>query len=252
MTSGNELYAYVTSASYTVANSYTTYTIWNGESNLTVTDKGATSVQKGDIITYDAIDGDYITGVSKATLSTPTTAGDDGLAYVAGIEGKYIYLDGTTNKYEITSDTKYLFVDSNASTADEIGKADGELVLADKYANEVYMDNVTVLVDSSAKLELIVVDVKNNMTHTGVNAVRSATGFSLANATVTLSKTSNLKIGDAIEITVTATGAVSATSKTVNNAKLADGSTTINIPAMTEGQTYKVTVFKLAGDVSFT
>ena len=252
VTSGNELYAYVTSASYTVANSYTTYTIWNGESNLTVTDKGATSVQKGDIITYDAIDGDYITGVSKATLSTPTTTGDDGLAYVAGIEGKYIYLDGTTNKYEITSDTKYLFVDSNASTADEIGKADGELVLADKYADDVYMDNVTVLVDSSAKLELIVVDVKNNMTHTGVNAVESATGFSVTNATVTLSKTSNLKIGDAIEITVTATGAVSATSKTVNNAKLADGSTTINIPAMTEGQTYKVTVFKLAGDVSFT
>ena len=254
VTSGNVNYAYVTSASYTVSNSYTTYTIWNGSENLTVIDKGATTVVKGDILTYDTIDGDYITGVAKAALGTPAVGGTDGVAAVYGIEGDYVYLDGTAdpaNKYEITSDTKYMYVDSNADKAEEIGKQGGELVLADKYGSSIYMDNVIVMVNASGELELVVIDVKNNMT-SAVNATHSATSFSVTNATVTLSKTANIKAGDAIEITVTATGAVTTVSKTLVNAKAADGTTSITIPNMVDGETYKVTVFADGnGNVSF-
>ena len=168
-------------------------------------------LKKGDIITYDAIDGDYITGVSKATLSTPTQQGIDGVAYVAGFEGDYVYLDGTaaTNKYEITGDTKYLYVDSNEDDADSIGKTDGEMVLADKFADSIYRDNVIVLVNTSGELELVVVDVKNDMT-TSVNATHNgAIGDLFTNATESLSKTKNIKAGDAIVVTFKATGTTS-------------------------------------------
>ncbi|MFQ9410800.1 MAG: hypothetical protein ACLR1T_06855 [Evtepia gabavorous] len=253
VTSGNEIYAYVTSDAYKVSNSYTSYTIWNGSENLTVTDKGANPLKKGDIITYDAIDGDYITGVSKATLSTPTQQGIDGVAYVAGFEGDYVYLDGTaaTNKYEITGDTKYLYVDSNEDDADSIGKTDGEMVLADKFADSIYRDNVIVLVNTSGELELVVVDVKNDMT-TSVNATHNgAIGDLFTNATESLSKTKNIKAGDAIVVTFKATGTTSEKKLKVENGKLSDSKTEFTVPAMAKGDTWEVTVFATGnGNVS--
>ena len=253
VTSGNEIYAYVTSDAYKVSNSYTSYTIWNGSENLTVTDKGANPLKKGDIITYDAIDGDYITGVSKATLSTPTQQGIDGVAYVAGFEGDYVYLDGTaaTNKYEITGDTKYLYVDSNEDDADSIGKTDGEMVLADKFADSIYRDNVIVLVNTSGELELVVVDVKNDMT-TSVNATHDgAIGDLFTNATESLSKTKNIKAGDAIVVTFKATGTTSEKKLKVENGKLSDSKTEFTVPAMAKGDTWEVTVFATGnGNVS--
>ena len=256
VTSGNEIYAYVTSASYTVSSNYTCYTIWNGTENATVVDKDAHVVKKGDIITYDSIDADgYIAGVEVPTLTAPSMAGADGAAYVAGIEGSYLYLDGgsdAANKYKVTSDTAYLYVDSNASSADEIGKTSGEVVLADKYGDSVYMDNVIVLVSTSGELELVVVDVTNNMTNY-TNAVDSASIASgiVANAVASLSKTSSIKVGDSIEVTFTATGAVASTTVTVTNAKLADGSTSFTVPTLANEQTFKVTVFATGGTVSF-
>ena len=257
VTSGNEVYAYVTSDFYTVSSSYTSYTIWNGTENATVVDKGANTPKKGDIITYDSIDGDgYISGVSKANLTTPSMSGNDGVAYVAGIEGKYLYLDGTadaSNKYKITGDTKYLYVDSNASKAEEIGKESGEVTLADKYGDTVYMDNVIVLVNASGELELVVVDVTNNMTnYTNATATASINPGIVTKAAASLSKTSNIKVGDSIEVTFTATadGCTGGT-VTVTNAKLADGTGTITVPALANGQTFKATVFAVGGAISF-
>ncbi|WP_186566430.1 S-layer homology domain-containing protein [Lawsonibacter celer] len=255
VTSGNVNYAYVTSASYTVSSSYTTYTIWNGESNLTVIDKGATTVAKGDILTYDTIDGDYITGVSKISLTAPSMAGADGVAYVAGKEGDYLFLDGTadaSNKYKVTSNTKYLYVDSNASKADEIGKDSGEVVLANKFGGSIYMDNVIAVVNTSGELELLVVDVKNNLTNS-VNATLTAAAPTISNANVSLSKTTGIKAGDAIEVTITATGAVTTGSLTLTNAKAADGTASVTYPSLADGETYKFTVFADGvGAVSFT
>ena len=246
VTSGNEIYAYVTSDYYTVANNYVSYTIWNGTENLTVIDKDNThTVVKGDIITYDAIDGDgYIAGVEVATLGTPTVGGTDGVAAVYGIEGDYVYLDGTdpTNKYEITSDTKYLYVDSNADTAEEIGKAGGELSLADKFANDtLYMDNVIVMVNASGELELVVIDVKNNMSNY-TNLTFDVTDNN-ANFSVSITGTNVVKVGDAIEITCDTAGSV-----TVAGARDTDGNV-VTSRSMTAGQ--KLTVFVTGnGDVT--
>ena len=257
VTSGNANYAYVTSDSYTVSNSYTSYTIWTGSENLTVIDKGATSVVKGDILTYDAIDGENITGVIKANLSAPAQSGTDGVAAVYGIEGDYIYLDGvaSTNAYEVTSDTKYLYVDSNATEEDEIGKAGGEVVLADTFAG-TYRDNVIALVNTSGELELVVVDVKNNMT-SSVNATLAATmsGLTGTYAQATASQTDDLKIGDVITITLKNDSAdVTGRTITLTGAKHLDGSangaSTIRVGALTKGNsvTYSLVV---TGAVSF-
>ena len=182
-------------------------------------------------------------------------AGADGVAYVAGKEGDYLFLDGTadaSNKYKVTSNTKYLYVDSNASKADEIGKDSGEVVLADKFGGSIYMDNVIAVVNTSGELELLVVDVKNNLTNS-VNATLTAAAPTISNANVSLSKTTGIKAGDAIEVTITATGAVTTGSLTLTNAKAADGTASVTYPSLADGETYKFTVFADGvGAVSFT
>ena len=263
-TSGNSLYGYVTANSYEAKlgdDTYVTYSIWNGESNVTVFEKGTTARTKGTVLKYDSIDSESkITGVAPYVVTN--TGFNNGSAmsevgYVQGIEDKYIYVDGdnSANSLKLTSDTKYLYVDSTADTADGIGIASGEIVLADKYGSSsapIYKDNVIVVSNAAKEAVLVVVDVKNNMTN-AANATRTATAPTVANATVTLSKTSNIKAGDAIDITVTANAAVSTATVTVSNAKLADGTNSITIPNMAAGETFKVTVFADgAGNVSFT
>ena len=262
--SGNTNYAYVTDDSYAARlnnENYQTYTIWNGTENVTVYEKGTVVRSEGDIMKYDTIGTDnIITGVSVYAVTDTAALADitnkNEVAAVRGTEGDYIYLDGTTAAFraELTSDTKYLYVDSNAEEAEDIGKAGGEVVLADEYGTGIYMDNVIAVVNASDEVVLLVVDVKNNMTVVGTNDSNTASisATLIANATAAVSKTSNIKAGDAIEVTFTATGAVTTDEVTIANGQTADGSSTFDVPDMASGDVFKITVFADgAGAVSF-
>lgn len=246
-TNGNEIYGYVTSNYYTVSDSYTTYTIWNGEENLTVIDKSANTLSKGAIITYDSIDGDYIKGVN---VVTPTYA-----SAVYGTDGKKVYMDGAvdgTNDYKLTSDTVYMYVDTNASKAADMGKAGGELALADKFEGGIYRKNVIFTYNGSREIEFILIDVKNELAGTHV-ATYTGTAPTIATATVTLSKTTGIKAGDLLTITVKA-GASATTATTLNlaNCLTETGTATLTIPVIGANQTKTFTVVATgAGAVSF-
>jgi len=207
---GDENYAYVTAASYTTKVSgtdYTSFSIWTGAANEDVMVKGtANTYAVGNLIKYDAIESGVITGVSKITVAnnnpTDITSKNE-IAAVRGIEGDYIFLDGTTDdvKAELTKDTKYLYVDSNESTAANIGKADGSVVLADENASGVFTDNVIAIVNASDEVELLVVDVKNKMTAEGLNDAFTATNpTAYTTVSGTFSKTSGLKAGDSVDL----------------------------------------------------
>ena len=212
------------------------------------------------MVRYDAIDGDSVIGGVHEYALTGVTQGSPGagVAAIRGMEGDYIYLNGTTSTfaYELTSDTKYLYIDSNASEAEDIGKAGGEVVLADEYGTGIYMDNIIAVTNSSSEVVLLVVDVKNNMT-TSVNATLTASisASIVTNAETELSKDEDIKAGDAIEIIVTGNVAnATSTQKTLtlHNAQAADGTSTVTIQPVGYGQTYKVTVFADGnGNVSF-
>ena len=254
VTGGNTAYGYIVSNGYQVRlnnDTYTTYDLWNGDDTVTVYEKGTVSARaKGTVVKYDSIGTDnIITGVSDYDLS----AGEGFVAAIRGMEGDYVYLNGTAaaNAYELTSDTKYLYIDSNAS-AEDIGKAGGEVVLADEYGTGIYMDNVIAVTNAADEVVLLVVDVKNNMT-TSINATLTATKPTVTKATTDLSKDEDIKAGDAIEVTVTATDDFSSTvTLTLTHAQAADGTSTVTIPKLADGQTYKVTVFADGnGNVSF-
>ena len=109
-------YALVLEDSYTVKDA-TTYKVWTGSEEVTVTDEDKNDVSKGDVIVYDAINGNKITGVDATEGLTK--------AYVQAKSGSdYLYLNGNSeddNKYEITKDTVVMYYDS----AGNEGKAGG-------------------------------------------------------------------------------------------------------------------------------
>lgn len=255
---GNENYAFVTEASYEVGNNYTAYSVWTGTENLTVTDKGAASVVKGDIVTYDAIADGYISGVSKITVNNDNTFTADlgEIAAIQGLEGKYIYLDGVlaANKFEKNGDTKFLYVDSNADNAADVGKTEGSYDVAVKNGG-LFRDNVIAIVNSSNEIVLLVVDVKETMT-TATNATSDVvmTGLTGTYAQATASKTEDLQEGETFTITLKHTaGDVGAKTITLTNAVNTAGTNTISVSALTAGNSVTYTVVADgAGDISFT
>ena len=268
VTNGNTNYAYVTADSYEVKldnDTYVTYSIWNGSENVTVFEKGTTARAKGTVLKYDTIDNNKkITGVSAYTLendgfnNTSNVDLEAEVAAIQGIEGDYVYLDGVaaTNSAKRTKDTAYLYIDSNASKAEEIGLAAGEVILADKNAGQ-FKDNVIAVVNTSDEVVLLVVDVKNNM-NTSTNATLGVTmtGLTGTYAQATASKDTGLKAGDIITITLKNDAADVAGGRTITltGAKYLDGTdsgaSTISVDALTKGNsvTYSLVV---TGAVSF-
>ena len=159
------------------------------------------------------------------------------------------------NSAKLTKDTVYLYIDSNASKAEEIGLAAGEVVLADKNAGQ-FKDNVIAVVNASKEVVLLVVDVKNSMT-TATNATLTAAvaGLTSTYAQAEVSKADNLKVGDIINITLKNDGGdVAAKTITLTGAKYLDGSdagaATISVDALTQGNSVSYSLV-VTSDVSF-
>lgn len=160
-----ENYALVLTDSYTVKDA-TTYDVWTGSEKITVTDEDKNDVNKGDVIVYDAIDGDKITGAAATEGLTK--------AYVQATSGNdYLYLNGNSeddNKFEITKDTVIMYYDSAAME----GKAGGEIQLADEIEDGIFIQNVKYIA-SAKELSFILVDVKNKLDDAEKYAVTAPT-----------------------------------------------------------------------------
>ena len=173
VTSAN--YAYVTGTPYKTTidgKEYTAYPVWTGSENTTVyfETNAAVSGAKGDIITYDIKDGDKITNL---TVNVAT------IGAITGLSGTEIQFAGESGLKKLTSDTVYMYVDSNGST---IGVSGGELTLALEPTAGSYVQNVKYVLNGSDEVEFICADVTNEMaggttvTPAAANIATGATG----------------------------------------------------------------------------
>ena len=160
--SGNELYAYITDDSVNTSvngTKYLRYSIWNGSENLTVLEKSSDNRNtrvKGDVLRYDSIDADgYIKGVTDLNAVSAAVHNDS--------FSKKIYVSSST-AYDVTGDTKYLYVNSRAASANEIGVPSGVVSEASDFVKgTLKMPNIAYALVNSDDLEIVVVDVANSM-----------------------------------------------------------------------------------------
>ena len=231
----NDNYAVVVSDSYKYDSDYICYDIFNGKDTITVTEKKSSATRStGNIIGYSSI-------TDAKVIEDVTCYGESGSpAYQVGAiqgvnsKGDEITVDGT-NIFKITSDTKIIFVDSDAENnkddykgvASDATKVDSTYEADEIADTNMYYYNCAYILDGGivngkADLSVLVIDVKNRMANT---AEGSATVSTLTGCTATINGTAvaagtTLAKGQVMVVTATTNGTLSLT-----HAKLADGNT---------------------------
>ena len=239
----NDSYAVVTSDSYKYDSDYICYKVFDGENEITVTEKTSAARKKGNIIGYSSIsDAKVIEDVTLYTEgnanATANTANRYAIGAIQGVntKGDEITIDGT-NTFKITNDTKVIFVDSDAENGkDDFAGVAGSTISKSNEADEIadtgmYYYNAAYILDGGlsngkADLEVLVVDVKNRLYNTKETAATVSTLTSVTatiNGTAVVPGTTTLARGDVMVVTGTGDGAKDLT---LTNAKFADGSTT--------------------------
>ena len=190
-------YALVLADSYVVKDAIT-YDVWTGSEKLTVTDEDTASVSKGDVVLYDTIDGSKITGVAKVDANAALADGKIANVSIRAIDGDNLYLNGDTSsdKYEMTKDTVVMYYNS----ADMVGMAGGEILMADEIEEGVFVENAKAVVNSSKEISFLLVDVKNKL--------NDATEYDIADPTaianVSFEVVEKAKAGDTVTVTASA------------------------------------------------
>ena len=239
----NDSYAVVTSDSYKYDSDYICYKVFDGENEITVTEKTSAARKKGNIIGYSSItDAKVIEDVTLYTEgdanATSNTANRYAVGAIQGVntKGDEITIDGT-NTFKITNDTKVIFVDSDAENGkDDFAGVAGSSISKSNEADEIadtgmYYYNAAYILDGGlsngkADLEVLVVDVKNRLYNTKETAQTVALSGGVAatiNGTAVVSGTTTLAKGEVMVVTGTGDGSKDLT---LTNAKFADGSTT--------------------------
>lgn len=161
----NANYAYVVESSYTSSSDYKTYSIFDGEKTIEVTEKTSASRAVGDIIGYESIEDGVIKDVTLYTAGAGYTVGA-----LRGIDadGKGFTVDGKDH-YNVTADTKVILINSDDS-GDQVG-VPGNALSADYEADEIgdsgyYYNNAKYILDGApgddVDVKIVVVDVVNN------------------------------------------------------------------------------------------
>lgn len=241
----NDSYAVVTSDSYKYDSDYICYKVFDGENEITVTEKksGATR-KKGNIIGYSNItEGKVIEDVTLYTEGNAVAGANVANEYRVGAlegindKGTKVTVNGT-DTFKITSDTKVILVDSDAENGkDDFVGVPGSSISKSNEADEIadtgmYYYNAAYILDGSytaggdSDLEVLVVDVKNrlyNTKETAQTVTLSGGVTATINGTAVVSGTTTLAKGEVMVVTGTGDGSKDLT---LTNAKFADGSTT--------------------------
>ena len=241
----NDSYAVVTSDSYKYDSDYICYKVFDGENEITVTEKksGATR-KKGNIIGYSNItEGKVIEDVTLYTEGNAVAGANVANEYRVGAlegindKGTKVTVNGT-DTFKITSDTKVILVDSDAENGkDDFVGVPGSSISKSNEADEIadtgmYYYNAAYILDGSytaggdSDLEVLVVDVKNRLYNTKETAQKVATLTDVTatiNGTAVVAGTTTLAKGEVMVVTGTGNGTKNLT---LTNAKFSDGSTT--------------------------
>ncbi len=254
----NDNYGYIVSDAEDVSGNCVTYDVWTAKGLVTVTEKTnqASTRQARTIIGYSNIKDDSSVASGKLiedvdVISTSTTHKYGALNF-NGTKTAYDQMNADTSyKYNITSDTQILYVDTKEKTGSETGSFSD----ATDYQN-VYVPNAFYIIDDNSDgdnkdLALIIYDTANkfygakayNLTKEGTNAsLISYVEDSYGDEVTFSGNTSKDAIaqGNLITVTLKNTGTTSkSVTVTLANAKFVDGNATtknVSIAAGTETQ----------------
>ena len=251
-------YAMLVSDAYTVVDSdYITYDIWTGSEIVTVKEQNTLTpgtYKTFDVIEYDEIDSEgVINDVRVLTEAVAdgngnTTAGQIEIGSVYSVDGSKMWI--SDSKYvELNNDTVYMYYDSSAEKAADMGKTSGTLIKSDPVGG-VLVPNVKYVADGSGVI-FVLVDVKNKIVDDearaacGITATDVGTNFDgVAGATATFSSTTDIMLGETLTLTITTgTTGLSAGTLTLTNAVFAEnGLSTLTVPAQAPNSTAKYSI----------
>ena len=211
-------YGYIVSAPYqtTVDGSkYMTYQVWDGTNTVTYkvkTDSATPVAVFGEVIGYDVVDAETIKNVTK--VGTTATA-------VTGLVGSEVSFSDTVTNVgaagtiaKLDGNTTYLYVNSGAEKAEDVGVTGGSVQLATNPASGIYVKNVLVVANADKTIKLIVVDVNNEIALQAADkkdiTITNTAGLSAGQVTLTVNgveysitgnSTDKVKSGDIVKIT---------------------------------------------------
>lgn len=228
-------YGYITSDAYTSATGYITFGLWTGAEQKTVTFKSSSysNFTKGTVIGYSTIEE---SNEIKDVTRIPMTAGALVGATAAGTTANLSDDNVTGTEYDVENDTVILFVNSSADE-DEIGvtstASDLRSYVADS-TDSVYFTNAlwngattglnVLVVDTTGKFDTGVIAGMNNLSDRASTVVRFGS-FGAASVEDrdgnTVTATTDLLVGDIVQVTAGASAA------TLSGCKTESGATTI-------------------------
>ena len=210
-------YGYIVSAPYQTTVDgvkYMTYQVWDGTNTVTYkvkTDSATPVALFGEVIGYDVVDAETIKNVTK--VGTTATA-------VTGLSGDEVSFSDTVGSItagsigKLDGNTTYLYVNSGAEKAEDVGVTGGSVQLATNPASGIYVKNVLVVANADKTIKLIVVDVNNEIALQAADKqdITITNTASLAAGKVTLTvngveysitanSTDKVKSGDIVKIT---------------------------------------------------
>ena len=249
----NDNYAVVVSDSFKYNSDYVSFDVFTGTETVTVLQKKSNATYlKGNVIGYSSITekkvGDenakVIEDVTRYTEGDAVAGKNDPNQYRIGAiqgvnaKGDQITVNGK-DTFKITSDTKVLFVNSDAENGkDDYAGVAGNTVSTSNEADEIadtgmYFYNCAYILDGGytkngdSDLAVLVIDVKNrlaNSKETAQTVSSVTTGLTATvNGKAVTAGTTQLAKGEVMVITGTSDGAKNLT---LTHAKFADGSTT--------------------------
>ena len=258
----NDNYAVVVSDSYKYDSDYVSFDVFTGTETVTVLQKkSGASYQKGNVIGYSSITEKKVGDETAKVIEDVTCYTEGQAAAGANVANQYRIgaIQGVNAKgdqitvngqdtFKITSDTKVLFVNSDAENGkDDYAGVAGNTVSTSNEADEIadtgmYFYNCAYILDGGytsngdSDLAVLVIDVKNRMAN---NKETAQTVSTLTDVTATLNGKAfaagdTLDKGQALVVTATKAGTLKLT-----GAVYSDG-TSANKENVKKGDTFEV------------
>ena len=251
-------YAIVVDAAVSISNG-TQYTVWTGSETVTVTDTDKKiTPAKFDLVLYDSIDDGAIKGATlmdvKHDVYTTSDTTFQPIAITAFekiTNGYNLYANVAKDKIVTNSDTKWIYINSGADKAEDIGLAEAVDLSTARTVYDQNVQNAIVYCSVAGTADVVVIDatnelvkaaatqvvltLTNNSSSDGTFVVKNADGDVVASG-------DTFKAGDLLTVEVTTSASKTVTS--VSAGDIADTTgTKYEVLSTAAAGTYSLVVF---------
>ena len=226
-TASSANYGFIVAAPYQTTidgTKYMMYKVWDGENTVDYkfkTDSTTPAGVKFQVIGYDIVDDSTIKNVTSISTTSNAVTGLSG----SEVSFKYAMTNlGAGVIGKLDGNTKYLYVNTDADKAEEIGVTGGSVQTAIQPNSGIYVKNVLATVNTDKTIQLIVVDVNNTMAlqsseKSALTITGLPTGYTVTVDGVEYSATTAnvVKPGDVVKVSRDATGSATVAGLTISD-----------------------------------